>query len=171
MHHEKYQQLPKITKNDQKSEVKSSISSNGEDLILSFLAIFNGIDKHLDKVLGEEGFSPYNEKLKKISDGNYSITNFIRKHIYTLRSFGELRNFITHGIKMQGETFATPTPAAIEKISKYQKIITDPPKVIDIFRKEVHQASTHEYLKEVIPMMKRKGFTQIPIYNSQHQFI
>lgn len=87
MNHENKQQLKKTAENNQKIRVESNISSNREDLILSFLAIFNGIDKHLDKILGEEGFSPYNEKLKKISDGNYSISNFIRKHIYTLRSF------------------------------------------------------------------------------------
>jgi hypothetical protein len=49
-------------------------TSSSEDGIISFLAFFNEIDKHFDKILNEEGFSPYNEKLKKISEGNYSIS-------------------------------------------------------------------------------------------------
>lgn len=63
-----------------------NITAN-EDSIISFLAFFNEIDKHFDKILNEEGFSPYNEKLKKISEGNYSISGFVRKHIYQLRNF------------------------------------------------------------------------------------
>ena len=49
-------------------------TSSSEDGIISFLAFFNEIDKHFDKILNEEGFSPYNEKLKKIAEGNYSIS-------------------------------------------------------------------------------------------------
>lgn len=146
----------------------NQITTNNEDTIISFLAFFNEIDKHFDKILGEEGFSPYNEKLKKISEGNYSITGFIRKHIYTLRSFWELRNFITHGIKTNGETFANPTPAAIKKIAQYAESITKPPRVIDIFKKEVYTAQTQDFLKEVIPTMKKRGYTQIPVYQDKN---
>ena len=80
----------------------STVPNSSEDTIISFLALFNQIDKHFDKVLWEEGFSPYNEKLKKISEGRYPISGFVRKHIYQLRNFWELRNFITHGIKTNG---------------------------------------------------------------------
>lgn len=142
-----------------------------EDGIISFLAFFNEIDKHFDKVLNEEGFSPYNEKLKKISEGNYSISGFVRKHIYQLRNFGELRNFITHGIKSNGETFATPTQAAIEKINNYAKMITKPAKVLDFFKKKVFKAKKSDLLKEIIPQMKKNNYTNIPIYNNEEQFI
>ena len=56
----------------------STVSNSSEDTIISFLALFNQIDKHFDKVLWEEGFSPYNEKLKKISEGRYPISGFVR---------------------------------------------------------------------------------------------
>lgn len=142
-----------------------------EDAIISFLAFFNEIDKHFDKVLNEEGFSPYNEKLKKISEGNFTITNFVRKHLYQLRNFGELRNFITHGIKSNGETFAAPTQAAIEKISHYAQMITKPAKVLDFFKKKVFKAKKSDFLKEIIPQMKKNGYTNIPIYNDEERFI
>lgn len=67
--------------------MKEKSTPSGEETIISFLAFFNEIDKHFDKILGEEGFSPYNEKLKKIAEGNYSITGFVRKHLYQLRNF------------------------------------------------------------------------------------
>lgn len=146
-------------------------TSSSEDGIISFLAFFNEIDKHFDKILNEEGFSPYNEKLKKISEGNYSISWFVRKHIYQLRNFGELRNFITHGIKSNGETFAMPTQAAIEKISKYAKMITKPAKVLEFFKKEVFKAQKSDLLKIIIPQMKKNGYTNIPIYDEENTFL
>lgn len=42
-----------------------------DESIISFLAYFNQIDKHLDKVLGDDGFAPYNEKLKKVAEGRF----------------------------------------------------------------------------------------------------
>ena len=47
--------------------------SSSEDGIISFLDFFNEIDKYFDKILNEEGYSTYNEKLKKISEVKYSI--------------------------------------------------------------------------------------------------
>jgi len=37
-----------------------------EDPIILFLALFNSIDKHFDKVLGQDKFLPFNEKVKRI---------------------------------------------------------------------------------------------------------
>lgn len=146
------------------------VFKTNEDTIISFLAFFNEIDKHFDKILGEDGFSPYNEKLKKIAEGKYSVSNFIRKHLYQLKNFGELRNFITHGIKTNGETYAMPTLAAVEKISKYAQIIMKPARVIDLFKKEVFKAKNSDYLKSIIPLMKSKSYTHIPIYNQEGKF-
>ena len=134
----------------------AEIIPSQEEGIVSFLAFFNEIDKHFDKVLNEEGFSPYNEKLKKIADGNYTISSFVRKHLYQLRNFGELRNFITHGIKSNGETYA-------------QKI-TEPAKVLEFFQKPVFTAKKSDLLSEIIPLMKGKNYTNIPIYDDQGNF-
>lgn len=148
----------------------AEIIPSQEEGIVSFLAFFNEIDKHFDKVLNEEGFSPYNEKLKKIADGNYTISSFVRKHLYQLRNFGELRNFITHGIKSNGETYAVPTSSAIEKIKTYAQKITEPAKVLEFFQKPVFTAKKSDLLSEIIPLMKGKNYTNIPIYDDQGNF-
>lgn len=142
-----------------------------DESIISFLAYFNQIDKHLDKVLGDDGFAPYNEKLKKVAEGRFSITNFIRKHIYQLRNMGELRNFITHGIKTNGETYAIPTQAALEKIQHYAEIIIEPPTVGQVFRKEVFTAKITDKISELIPLMKKHSYTHIPIYDEKWGFV
>jgi len=37
-----------------------------EDPIILFLALFNSIDKYFDKVLDQDKFLPFNEKVKRI---------------------------------------------------------------------------------------------------------
>ena len=151
--------------------VMENSNENTEENIISFLAFFNQIDKHFDKILWEDGFSPYNEKLKKIAEWNYSITSFVRKHIYQLKNFWELRNFITHWIKSNWETFALPTQVAIEKVQEYAEKITRPAKVLELFRKNVFKAYTSDYLKTIIPEMKKNWYSNIPIYDESNNFV
>lgn len=141
------------------------------DTIISFSAFFNDIDKHFDKVLWEEGFSPFNEKLKKIADGRYPISNFVKKHLYQLRYLGELRNFITHSIKNYGESFVMPTEVAVSKLAKYAEVIKKPARVIDLFRSEVFKVKKSDYLKTIIPLMQSKSYTKIPVYDENQQFL
>lgn len=141
------------------------------DTIISFSAFFNEIDKHFDKILGEEGFSPFNEKLKKITDGNYSISNFVKKHLYQLRYFGELRNFITHSIKNYGESFVMPTEVAVSRLAKYAEVIKKPARVIDLFKTEVFKAKKSDYLKTLLPLMQSKSYTKIPVYDENQHFV
>jgi len=145
--------------------------ATNEENIISFLAYFNEIDKYFDKILWEDGFSPYNEKLKKIAEWNYTITSFVRKHIYQLKNFWELRNFITHGIKSNWETFASPTEAAISKISEYAEKITKPAKVLDLFRKNVFKAHKEDYVKTIIPEMRKYWYSNVPIYDENENFV
>ena len=151
--------------------VMENSNENTEENIISFLAFFNQIDKHFDKILWEDGFSPYNEKLKKIAEWNYSITSFVRKHIYQLKNFWELRNFITHWIKSNWETFALPTQVAIEKVQEYAEKITRPAKVLELFRKNVFKAYTSDYLKTIIPEMQKNWYSNIPIYDENNNFV
>ena len=91
-----------------------------EDPIMVYLAQFNAIDKFFDKILQQDGFLPYNEKIKRIASSNYYISWFINLHKYQLRYFGELRNHITHGIKLDGNTYALPSQYAIDKIARFK---------------------------------------------------
>ena len=64
-----------------------------------------------------------------------------------------------------------PTQAAIEKISKYAKMITKPAKVLEFFKKEVFKAEKSDLLKIIIPQMKKNGYTNIPIYDEENTFL
>jgi len=100
----------------------------------TYLALFNEIDKHLDLVVNQtDRFMPYNQKLKFIAKGNYSISKFVRLHDHSLKYFGELRNMISHGLRESREVYAEPSAFALEQIKTYRDTITRPLKITDIF--------------------------------------
>ena len=39
--------------------------------VMTYLSLFNEIDKHFDKLLKTDMFLPYNDKLKQIMNGKY----------------------------------------------------------------------------------------------------
>ncbi len=134
------------------------------DMIMEFLALFNQIDKHLDKILWLDMYLPYNEKLKRVISGNYTISWFIKLHQFQLRYFGEIRNQITHWIKLDGHTYVYPAPYAITQLAEYADNIKRPPKCIDIFGKPVFTCKPSDKLEKIIQTMQEKNYSHIPVY-------
>lgn len=141
------------------------------DPIIDYLAYFNQIDKHFDKVLNLDTFLPYNEKIKRIIHQDYPISWFVSLHKYELKFIWELRNHITHGIKLDGHNYAIPSKYALEKIKKLAKHIKDPPSCFDIFKKTVFFAKTTDLLKDILPAMKTNAYTHVPIYDANNHFV
>lgn len=142
-----------------------------EKRIVEFLALFNQIDKHLDKILGEDKFLPYNEKIKRILHERTYISWFVKLHQYQLKYFGEIRNQITHGIKLNGHTYIIPTDYAMKQLKRYAAAIKKPPKCIEIFGKEVFSVRGDDTLWEVIHEIRKNKYTHIPVYDDHHNFL
>jgi len=141
-----------------------------DELTLQYLAVFNTVDKHFDKVLLEESFLPFNEKIKRVMDGDYSISWFVKIHHYQLKYFGELRNHITHGIKEHGHTYAYPSEHALAKLTKLKDAIVLPPIVGDIFTKDVYSCQLSDSLTQVVHAMHDHSYTHIPVYDAKNTF-
>lgn len=142
-----------------------------KDKIIRFLALFNQIDKHLDKILGEEKFLPYNEKIKRILHERTYISWFVRLHQYQLKYFGEIRNQITHGIKLNGHNYIIPTDYAMDQLERYAAAIKKPPRCSEIFGKKVFSVNGNDTLWEVIQEIKKNRYTHIPVYDDHHHFL
>jgi len=142
-----------------------------QDPIIQYLAYFNQIDKHFDKVLGTKKFLPYNEKIKRIIQWEYPISWFVKLHKYELKFFGEIRNHITHGIKLDGHNYALPSEYALNKVKTTAEAIKKPPSCFDIFKKTVFFCKTTDLLKNILPTMKRHAYTHVPVYNEEDKFV
>jgi len=141
------------------------------DGIMDYLSLFNQIDKHFDKVLDLERYIPFNEKIKRLIEWNYSISWFVSLHKYQLRFLWELRNHITHWLKLDGHTYSQPTPYALKKISKLAKAIKKPPTSFKIFKKKVFCVKENDLLKSVLPTMKKFAYTHVPVYSEDNTFL
>ena len=130
-----------------------------------YLSLFNEIDKYFDKVLGNEKFMPYNDKIKQIIQGQYPISWFVRMYQNVLKYFWELRNIISHGLKVDEYIYAIPTQKAIDKLSDFADKIVSPPLCIEYFRKEVHSVQISDSVKDLLEAIKTYGYTYIPVYD------
>lgn len=70
----------------------------------------------------------------------------MKLHQYQLRYFGEVRNQITHGIKISGHSYVNPTEYAIEQLEKYAAAIKQPPQCKEVFGKKVFIAQGQDTL-------------------------
>lgn len=141
------------------------------EIVMKFLALFNQIDKHFDKVLLSDWYLPYNEKIKRIINGRYYIAWFVRLHQLQLKYFGEIRNQITHGIKLDGHTYIYPSEYAIEQLAKYASSIKKPPRCLDIFSNNVFTCQTNDKLKKILEIMDKNNYSHVPVYNEDEQYM
>lgn len=147
------------------------INTEPQDPILTFLALFNQIDKYFDKILWLDTFIPYNEKIKQLINGQYSISWFVKLHQYQLRYFGEVRNQITHGIKISGHSYVNPTEYAIEQLEKYAAAIKQPPQCKEVFGKKVFIVQGQDTLWNLVQQIKKHRYTHIPVYTDSYEFL
>ena len=129
---------------------KTEQQKNEQERVMTYLSLFNEIDKYFDKVLWNERFMPYNDKIKQIIQGQYPISWFVRMFQNDLKYFGELRNNISHGLKVDEYIYAIPTEKAIEKLSDFADKIVSPPLCIEYFRKEVHSVQYTDSVKDLL---------------------
>lgn len=141
------------------------------DLIMQFLALFNQIDKHFDKMLWTWTYLPYNEKLKRIINWKYYISWFVRLHQFQLKYFWEIRNQISHWIKLDWHTYVYPSEYAIAQLARYADSIKKPPRCIDLFRKDVFTAKTTDKLDKIIKIMEENDYSHVPIYDENNKYL
>ena len=140
-------------------------------IVMRYLSLFNELDKYFDTLVETDRFMPYNDKLKQISEWKFAISWFVRLHLSELKYFGELRNHIAHGLKVDEYLYAIPTDRAINKLSEFIEKIVEPPLCIDYFRKEVYSVHLWDKVSEVLKNIKSDGYTYIPVYNDEEEFL
>lgn len=136
-----------------------------------FLALFNEIDKFFDKLLEQDKFLPFNEKIKRIVQGKFPITHYIKAHAPMLKHFGELRNEITHGLKIGGQSFVIPSDYALEQLQTCRDAIVKPKTCKEIFTRDVFTCKTSDYLSSVLQTLRDNNYSHTPVYDDEDNFV
>jgi len=158
---------------ESKRAIRKYIKTEGTtpESVMRFLSLFNQIDKYFDKILNLDAFLPYNEKIKRIINWNYYISRFVKLHQFQLKYIWEIRNQITHWIKMDWHTYIQPTEYAIQYLEKYVHDIKKPPRCADIFTKKVFTCKYDDNLKNIVKTMEEHNYSHVPVYNRAWEFV
>ena len=131
---------------------------------MRFLAAFNNIDYFLKTKYNVNRSMGFSECVRKAVSYNF----IIRKYEDDLISYGRLRNAIVHD--NGGQIIAEPNIDVVEKIEKIERLLTTPPKVIDIVKnRSVLSVHSSKSMKEVIMLIASSNFSNIPVFNDENE--
>ncbi len=95
-----------------------------------------------------------------------SVNHIVRKYEDNLIDFGRLRNAIIHGSNDE-VLIAEPHEDVVLQIEHIERLITTPPKVLDILsEKDVFTVSFDLSIKDVIKKMSSSKFSNLPVYKN-----
>ena len=129
--------------------------SNGD----RFISAYNRLDQGLRNIYNIKQSLGFGEVVRKVSP----INSVIKKYEDDLIEFGRLRNAIVHGA---GDTLiAEPNIEVVEKIEQIARIVTTPPRVIDVLpKRKVFIVNGSASLQSVCEEMFESGYSIIPVY-------
>lgn len=126
----------------------------------------------MDQVLWLVRYTPFIEKMQLLIDGSYHISPVIRKYQQKIRYFGDLRNQMVHGFRMDQHHYLEVSDFAVEQIKEVYAHLTQPKTITELFWKDgVHTCQLDQPLSEVLTMMYTHKLTHIPIYDHSFQFV
>ena len=131
----------------------------------TFLAYFNQIDKYLSYVLWIKKYVPYHERVTIIATGKTSITRFVKSFEAKLRYFGDLRNQLVHGFRLENKHYLVVSDHALHEIQTIHDHLTAPKTIADYTKKEYIIANNTDTIQAVMELMTEHSLSYIPVYD------
>jgi predicted transcriptional regulator len=100
-----------------------------------------------------------------------SSNNIVKRYKDELISLGELRNAIVHNPKIGNKVIAEPHEETVFRLKELHEKITNPKKVIPEFQFEILGAKEDDYLNYILIEMRKKSFSQFPVFNNENDVI
>jgi hypothetical protein len=123
----------------------------------TFLSIYNLIDKFFDQTLQLSRYVPFNEKLQMSLDEPFDISPIVKRYQQKLRYFGDLRNQIVHGFRLDHQHYVEVSDFAVEQIQSVYDHLLQPKSVVELFGKDgVITCQITDSLQEVLATMYRE---------------
>lgn len=128
-----------------------------------FLQAFNNIEYSLKTRYGFNRAMGFSELIRKTVVLNFTV----RKYEDDLVDYGRLRNAIIHN-NNEDIVIAEPHESVVENIEHIEKLINKPPLVLDtVARKDVLTVDASASMKDVILLMTKSTYSNIPVYKKE----
>lgn len=131
-----------------------------------FLSAFNNIDYFIKTHYNFNRSMGFSEAIRKAVAFNYTV----RKFEDDLISFGRLRNAIVHD---NGDyVIAEPNDEVVEKIEKIERLLTTPPRALDVAaRRDVLSVHSSKSMRDVIMLIAESSYSNLPVFNDDNEII
>ena len=126
-----------------------------------FISAYNSIDYSLRAIYGFKRSISFADLIRK----SVPLNSVVRKYEDELIDYGRLRNSIVHGTN-PNYVIAEPHDEVVEEFEKIAKLISTPPTAFDkVCKKEVLTCEDSLTLKEVMTLMTKSGYHNLPVYS------
>lgn len=133
-----------------------------ETKVERFEVAFNKIHLKLkDLINGNQDHAPFSELLYLAKNKR----NVIHENFELLKKFSHLRNTIVHEKVKEGYYIAAPHIDIVREIEMICELLWRPPLALSIASQPVIIRDPQTSLEEILAIMKKEGFSQIPIYD------
>lgn len=99
------------------------------------------------------------------------MSSFIRIYQNKLRYFGDLRNQLVHGFRLEQQHYVLASDHAVKEIQTLYEELRNPTSVKDVFSTQVYTCVLEDDLREVIMTMRAELNTHVPVYDAKGVFI
>lgn len=133
---------------------------------MRFLAAFNSIDYTIKTRYNMSRSMGFSEAVRKAVAYNFTI----RKYEDDLVGYGRLRNAIVHG--NDDFIIAEPHIDVVEKIEKIERLLTTPPRALDVVaRRDVLSVNASKSMRDVIMLIASSNYSNIPVFDDENEII
>lgn len=137
----------------------------------TFLAYYNHLDKYFAYVLSLTKYMPFTEKVQVISQKQLPVTSFVARYQEKLKYFGDLRNQLVHGFRLENKHYVLASDYAVEQIKTVYEEVRNPTMVRSLCTKPLYTCTTSESVQTVVSKMKRLGVSHVPLFDAQGKLV
>lgn len=128
-----------------------------------FLNAFVAIEEYLRQQTAEQdGHLGFSQMLRRVGKKEKSV----RSLEFDLKEFAQLRNAIIHE-RAGDEVIAEPNDLVVKAIEHAAEMITRPPTVFPLFKRQVITISPQTPLKKALKIMYSSGISKLPVLNQE----
>lgn len=132
-----------------------------------FLATFNQIDKFLSWTLKLKSYVPYHERITMITRGKTIVTSFVRMFEDKLRYFGDLRNQIVHGYRLDQHHYLYVSDYALEQIQTLHDELIKPKTALQLFGTPVAKLHIWQTVSESVQRLRELNKRYAPVFDDK----
>lgn len=127
---------------------------------IEFISAYNEIDARLRALYKGKGNLQFCDLVRRCSEFNATV----KRYADELGSYARLRNAIVHGSTKE-KVIAQPCDEATRQIRHIADLLSRPPCLKDLKKKELACISSEATLKEAFRAIAKSGFSNLPVYD------